>query len=263
LLLVLYGVEVWKPTGRALTNALMPRVDGLMSISQITLDRCLEWSGLKDAPQCIIPNAIDLSRFGPGPKSAALLDRYKLRGKRVLLTLARLSAEERYKGVDEMLARLPHLRARWPDLAYLIVGDGTDKARLEQVARGHGVSGHVVFAGRIPEHEKLDHYRLGDVFVMPGRGEGFGFVFLEALASGIPVVASRLDGSREAVRNGLLGALVDPNVPMDIDRGVAEALARPRGEVPDGLSYFSYPNFEARVQAWVDSFPALPGWGRR
>lgn len=257
MLLVLYGVEVWKPTGRALANALMARVDGLMSISQITMDRCLAWSGLGDVPQCIIPNAIDLSRFGPGPKSAALLDRYKLRGKRILLTLARLSAEERYKGVDEMLARLPTLLRRWPDLAYLIAGDGTDRARLQQVAASNGVSDHVVFAGRVGESEKLDHYRLADAFVMPGRGEGFGFVFLEALASGIPVVASSLDGSREAVRNGLLGALVNPDNGEDIDRGVAEALAQPRGVVPEGLSYFSYPNFQARVHAWVDTFPSL------
>ena len=77
--------------------------------------------------------------------------------------------------------------------------------RLERKAASLGLKGNVVFAGRVSEAEKADHYRLADVFVMPGRQEGFGFVFLEAMACGIPVVASSVDGSREAVLNGELG----------------------------------------------------------
>jgi phosphatidylinositol alpha-1,6-mannosyltransferase len=104
----------------------------------------------------------------------------------------------------------------------------------------------VVFAGFIPEAEKADHYRLADAFVMPGRGEGFGFVFLEALACGIPVVGSRLDGSREALRQGELGILVDPDRPDDIQAGILAALKRPRGVIPAGLEYFSFENFAKR-----------------
>ena len=97
-----------------------------------------------------------------------------------------------------------------PNIAYLIVGDGDDRQRLEAKARSRGIDDRVVFAGFIPEAEKADHYRLADAFVMPGRGEGFGFVFLEALACGIPVVGSRLDGSREALAPGGVG---DPGGP--------------------------------------------------
>jgi phosphatidylinositol alpha-1,6-mannosyltransferase len=114
-----------------------------------------------------------------------------------------------------------------PNIAYLIVGDGTDHHRLEEKARSLGVHERVVFAGYIPEREKADHYRLADAYVMPGRGEGFGIVYLEALACGVPVVASKLDGSREAVRDGALGILVDPNDAEGIKRGILEALARP------------------------------------
>jgi glycosyltransferase involved in cell wall biosynthesis len=81
---------------------------------------------------------------------------------------------------------------------------------------------------------------------MPGRGEGFGFVFLEALACGIPVVGSTLDGSREALRQGSLGILVNPNCPEDIRAGILEALKRPRGIIPAGLEYFSFENFQKR-----------------
>ena len=69
----------------------------------------------------------------------------------------------------------------------------------------------VTFTSVVPEAEKADHYRLADAFVMPGRGEGFGIVYLEAMACGIPVLGSRLDAGREALRQGELGILVDPD----------------------------------------------------
>jgi phosphatidyl-myo-inositol dimannoside synthase len=95
---------------------------------------------------------------------------------------------------------MPALIKEIPTIAYLIAGDGTDRHRLEEKAKSLGVHGRVVFAGYIPESEKADHYRLADAYVMPGRGEGFGIVYLEALACGVPVVASQVDGGREAVR---------------------------------------------------------------
>jgi glycosyltransferase involved in cell wall biosynthesis len=116
----------------------------------------------------------------------------------------------------------------------------------------------VVFTGRVSESEKQDLYRLADVFAMPGRGEGFGFVFLEALACGVPVVASKLDGSREAVRDGMLGELCDPRDPSSLFDAIQAALAKPRGIVPEGLSYFDFPSFERRVHAWLDSWVDRP-----
>ncbi|MBU4448615.1 MAG: glycosyltransferase [Proteobacteria bacterium] len=162
------------------------------------------------------------------------------------MTLGRLAPEEQYKGFDEIMELLPVLSKQIPHIAYLIVGDGKDRARLEAKAQALGVRDRVVFTGFIPEAEKADHYRLADAFVMPGRGEGFGFVFLEALACGIPVVGSKLDGSREALRGGALGILVDPGRPDEIQAGVLKALQQPPGVIPAGLDYFSFENFEKR-----------------
>ncbi len=100
---------------------------------------------------------------------------------------------------------LPSLAERIPGIAYLIVGDGDDRARLEAKAACLGVADRVVLAGFIPETAKADHYRLADAYVMPGWGEGFGIVYLEAMACGLPVLGSKLDGSREALREGDLG----------------------------------------------------------
>ena len=83
---------------------------------------------------------------------------------------------------------------------------------------------------------------------MPGYGEGFGFVYLEAMACGVPVVASKLDGSREAVRNGELGVIVDPSRRNELIAGIQEALDRPKEKIPNGLDYFSYGNFERQLQ---------------
>ena len=258
LCLVVYGIDAWAPPeGRMgrLAHGLVSRVDHVVSISETTLERYRRWAPAPRVGAHILPNAFDPAAFAPGPKPDTLQARYGLAGRTVLMTFGRMEASERYKGFDEMLDLLPRLRAEHParDLVYLAVGDGTDRARLQESARALGLGAHVVFTGRIAEAEKADHYRLADVYVMPSYGEGFGFVFLEAMASGIPVVASRADGSREAVRDGLLGALVDPKDPDAIARAIAESLRKPRGVIPAGLDYFAWPSFEARTRAFVDA----------
>jgi glycosyltransferase involved in cell wall biosynthesis len=246
LLLIIYGVDAWEPIKNRLTRYFLPELDFIVSISEITKQRFMQWSHLTQKPYFILPNAVIQRHYGVGGKSPALIKRYGLGGKTVLMTLGRLATEEKYKGFDEILDLLPALAQEIPTIAYVIVGDGDDRPRLEAKARSLGVGDRVVFAGYIPEAEKADHYRLADAFVMPGRGEGFGFVFLEALACGIPVVGSTLDGSREALRQGSLGILVNPNCPEDIRAGILEALKRPRGIIPAGLEYFSFENFQKR-----------------
>jgi len=246
LLLIIYGIDAWNPGRSILTKHLLSKIDFIISISDITKQKFLGWSHLTQTKLFILPNAVTQRHYGVGAKSKELLERYSLSGKTVLMTLGRLAAEEKYKGFDEIMDLLPALLKDIPNIAYMIVGDGDDRPRLEAKAKSLGVGDRVVFAGFIPEAEKADHYRLADAFVMPGRGEGFGFVFLEALACGIPVVGSKLDGSREALRGGALGVLVDPGRPDEVQAGILEALKRPRGVIPEGLSYFSLEKFEQR-----------------
>ena len=246
LFLLIYGIDAWEPIKNPITKYLLSKIDVIISISDITKDRFIAWSHLIQKQCFILPNAISTGDYGVGAKPHYLLERYGLNGKTVLMTLGRLAPEEQYKGFDEILELLPLLSRRIPRIAYLIVGDGGDRPRLEAKAQALGVGERVVFTGFIPEAEKADHYRLADAFVMPGRGEGFGFVFLEALACGIPVVGSKLDGSREALRGGALGILVDPRHPDEIQAGILQALQQPPGVIPAGLDYFSFENFEKR-----------------
>jgi phosphatidyl-myo-inositol dimannoside synthase len=246
LVLVVYGIDVWKPHASWLVRRLIRRVDGVWSISEITRDRMMAWSGVPAGRFTILPNAIDLARYRPGPRNAEFARRLGLTDRKVIMMLGRLSAAERYKGVDEVLEVLPMLVQQEPRLTFVVAGDGDDRDRLVRKARELNVAGNVLFTGFVSEDEKTALLRLADGFVMPGRGEGFGFVFLEAMACGTPVVASRVDGSREAVRNGLLGRLVDPDDRVELQASILEVLRAPRA-VPEGLSYFDRPHFEARV----------------
>ncbi len=249
LILFIYGIDAWQPTKSPLANALTRRARWIVSISDVTAQKFGSWAGIATQRMRMLPNAIHGEWYGPGAKSVKLLERYRLTGKTVLMTLGRLLSEERYKGLDEALEVMPDLLAELPEVAYLIVGDGSDRERLERKARALGLADRVVFAGNVPESEKADHYRLADVYLMPSRGEGFGFALLEAMACGIPVIASKLDGGREAVRDGALGILVDPDDRPELGRAILEALRRRKGTVPAGLEHFSYRNFETRAHA--------------
>ena len=246
LFLILYGVDAWRPTRHVFANWLVGRVDGVISISETTLKRFLKWTNLKPRAFFLLPPAVDLKSFEGKGGEPLLRQRYSLDGKTVLMSLARLSAEDRYKGIDEVLNLMPSLVRKTPGLTYLIAGDGSDRPRLEQKVRHLGLESHVFFAGHIDESEKADHYRLADAFVMPGWGEGFGIVYLEAMACGVPVIASNADGGREALKNGELGILVDPAQPQEIERAIYEALRRPKAVIPPGLDYFSFENFKRR-----------------
>ncbi len=252
LLLLIYGIDAWQPAKSKLTNYLVGKIKYVASASEVTLKRFLEWSRPLEAKTYILHNAIHTELFRLGDKSPELLSRYRLNGKNILMTFGRLVSAERAKGFDEVLELLPDMLAKRPDLAYLIVGGGADRQRLEQRAKDLGVFDHVVFAGMISEDEKADHFRLADVYVMPSRGEGFGFVFLEAMACGIPVIASDCDGGREAVRFGMIGQVVNPDDRTALMGAIEKALDAKKG-IPDGLEYFSFANFQSRLKAIVTS----------
>jgi len=249
--LMVYGIDVWQSPYRS-AKRWLKKVAAVWSISEITTERMMEWSGVEKSRFQQLPNAIHLDRYALAEKSPDLLSRYGLQDKKILMTLARLPSAERYKGVDEVLEAMPALLQSEPTLSYLVVGDGNDRPRLQEKAGNLGLQNHVVFTGFIDEAEKADHFRLADVFVMPGRGEGFGFVFLEALACGVPVVGSQLDGSREALLHGQLGELVDPTDPQSVIAGIRSALLKPKA-IPANLSYFSWPGFRERLSQAVNS----------
>ncbi|MGB3541484.1 glycosyltransferase family 4 protein [Rubrivirga sp.] len=248
LLLVLHGIEAWEPRRGIRSAALglaLPRVDHVAAVSTTTLERFSSWAPVHRAQRSVVPNTFAPGPFSPGPAPEALRRKYGLAGRAVVLTLGRLAGLERRKGFDVVLEALPEIARRVPNVVYVIAGDGPDRARLEAKAARLGVADRVVFTGYVDEADKPGMYRVADAFAMPSRGEGFGIVLLEAMASGVPVVASMADGSREAVLDGRLGPTVDPEDLDAVADAVVSALARPK-QVPDGLDHFSHHRFVDR-----------------
>jgi len=249
---VIHGIDAWQPHNSALVNRLLRQVDGVIAVSDTTRKRFSAWSGVSEENIHILPNCYDPALFYPALKNEPLASRYNLRDKTVLLTVGRLSSSEKYKGFDEVIELLPELSRENSRIVYLVVGEGDDRPRLEEKARALGVADKVIFAGYVEEAEKADHYRLADVYVMPSRGEGFGIVFLEALACGVPAIGSKLDGSREALADGRLGLLVDPTNPEEIREAIRAALKAGTGNPPEGLPEFSLCGFKEKAWKILD-----------
>jgi phosphatidylinositol alpha-1,6-mannosyltransferase len=155
-----------------------------------------------------------LERFPDATESAAALRaRY---GQPLLVGLARL---EPRKGFDRVIEALPLVEERHPGVSFLIGGDGSDKARLQDLAQKLGVASRVHFLGRVGEAEKLALLAAGDLFVMPTRRvgssvEGFGIVYAEAAWFGVPAVAGIEGGAGDFVEEGVTGRLVDGHRPI-------------------------------------------------
>lgn len=246
LVLIAHGIEAWERGGRIRSQAIK-QVDTVLTVSRYTRARLLTWSDLEPHKVKVIFNTIHLENYKRGEKPAHLVERYGVSGRRVLLTVSRLSASEKYKGHDKIIAALPELLKTFPDLIYLIVGDGDDRRRLEASTARSGVQDRVVFAGRVAEEEKVEHYNLADAFAMPSTGEGFGIVFLEAAACGLPVLGGSQDGSRDALCEGALGVIVNPDKPSELLKGLEEILRRERG-IPARLHTFSFTHFSAYLE---------------
>ena len=140
------------------------------------------------------------------------------------MTVSRLASSERYKGNDRVIRALPQVLLKHPETIYVIVGDGDDRPRLEALAAEVGVTEKVRFVGQVKPEELPDHFRLADVFVMPSTGEGFGIVFLEAMATGIPVIGGNRDGSLDPLADGVLGRAVDPDNGEELTSAICTAL---------------------------------------
>ena len=224
--LQVHGIEVFWREPSALERRSVESATMVTTVSRYTRRRLLHWVGIDPARVKVLPNTVD-PQYRPGPKPCYLLERHAAVGKKVLMTVSRLSMLERYKGHDRVIRTLPRVLGRHPDTIYLIVGDGDDRPRLESLAVECGVTKNVQFTGSVPPEELPDYFRLADVFVMPSAGEGFGIVFLEAMATGVSVIGGNKDGSPDALCDGALGTLVDPENGEELASAILAALDDP------------------------------------
>ncbi|MBT4431734.1 MAG: glycosyltransferase family 4 protein [Nitrospinaceae bacterium] len=227
-IVIIHGIEVWKPLSfiqkKSIRNASL-----VCPVSRHSRIKITDATGIPESKTEILFNTVDGEVYRPGPKKKELLEQYGLEGKKVLLTVARVARTEKDKGFEVVLGAVQLLSSEFPELRYLIVGDGDYLAELKRKTEDLGILERVVFAGYVPDSELRNFYNLCDIFVMPSKKEGFGIVFLEALACGKPVIAGDRDGSRDPLMDGKLGQLVNPDDPEE----VADAIRNIIGETID------------------------------
>jgi phosphatidylinositol alpha-1,6-mannosyltransferase len=143
------------------------------------------------------------------------------------LTVGRWLATERYKGMDTLLITLPRLLLRWPELQVVLVGSGDDRAWLEAIARESGVHRHVHFLSGLTYGELSACYAACEIFALPSRGEGFGFVYLEAMAHGKPVIGGAHGGAPEVIQDSVTGYVVPHGDPVHLATAIDTLLSDP------------------------------------
>ncbi len=199
------------PGARQTLRAIGRHCDVVTYITEYTRSRMASALGDHPGLRQLAPG-VDVDTFRPGLDGAAVRARHGLTGRPVIVCVSRLV---RRKGQDLLIEALPAIRRAVPDVALLLVGSGPYEADLRARAERAAVGAHVVFAGGVAYPDLPAHYAAGDVFAMPCRTrrrgldvEGLGMVYLEASASGLPVVAGDSGGAPEAVRADETGYVV-------------------------------------------------------
>lgn len=226
-----HGHEVgWSmlPVARSVLHRIGDGTDVITFVSRYTRSRFASAFGPKACLE-YLPPGVDTDRFRPDPAARdELRDRYGLGERPTVVCLSRLVPR---KGQDMLIKALPSIRRRVDGAALVVVGGGPYLDSLRKLATHHGVADHVTFTGGVPSAELPAHHALADVFAMPcrtrGAGmdvEGLGIVFLEASATGVPVIAGQSGGAPEAVQHNKTGLVIDGTSVDEVAEAVAELL---------------------------------------
>jgi phosphatidylinositol alpha-1,6-mannosyltransferase len=229
--LIGHGIEVWYklPVHK---KFLLKNCHKILCVSNFTKQQIIKQHHIEPAKCVVLNNAID--PFMKLPKKFAkpdyLLNRYGLTASTpVVFTLTRLASTEQYKGHDMVIKAISTLKKTFPDIKYILAGkyDDLEKIRVQKLIAGFGVTNNVILTGFITEDEVSDHFLLADIFVLPSKKEGFGLVFIEALACGLPVICGNADGSIDAILNGELGKAINTDNQNELEEAVTTYLTVP------------------------------------
>jgi phosphatidylinositol alpha-1,6-mannosyltransferase len=242
----LHGIECWAPLPEE-DLAILRRASLRVANSNYTAQRTLGANpGIGEIEVCplALPDTPEIARSPSAGEN---------RRTPSLLVVGRLSSTERYKGHEELIRAWPAVARQVPGARLVIVGDGDDAPRLRSLGT-ELARDSVEFTGFLPRVDLERRYSEAMAFAMPSRGEGFGLVYLEAMAAGLPCVGSIRDAASEVIANGETGVLVDPDNPDAMGRAIVDLLRNPAGARQMGeagrlrlASHFSYEQFRERM----------------
>ena len=218
-----YGTDVLRYRGKkSLARKWLAQADLVAAISEPVHKFVEEYTQGK-AKVVTVPLGCGVTGEAPKPYLSKWQD-IELADKKVVLTVCRLTPR---KGVDKTIQAVSLLKEKYPDMVYIIVGQGDDNARLVNIAKESDVEQNIIFAGRVSDDDLLRFYQRADIFILASREEkgdieGFGLVFVEAGAFSVPVIGGDSGGIKEAVAHEENGLLVDSTSP----EAIAEAIER-------------------------------------
>lgn len=259
--LVAHGIEVWRPY-RFWERFALLRATRILCVSEYTRRQMLRFlPALDPARVVVVHNTFDPSLAGASATAKSARPKSGAR----ILAVSRLLATDPYKGIDLMIEAMPRILRELPDAELRIVGGGDDQARLEALAKRLGLNQAVRFLGIVDDATLRGEYAACDMFALPSRKEGFGLVYLEAMAWGKPCLAARAGGAPEIVgdptagvgfgplgTSGLtsVGALVEYGNVEDIAVNTCAILRHSYSpeRIRQRAEDFSFPRFVARLE---------------
>lgn len=252
----IHGIEAWRP----LTSAQRQVLNGAalrVANSRLTARKVTEANpGVGPIFVCplALPDDFNATDDHAMPEPSIAI------GSKAVVLVARMMASERYKGHDELLTAWPAVRRRVPEARLVLVGDGDDVARLRARAGELGISEVVVFTGFVPDVSLRAIYQRAAVFAMPSAGDGFGLVYLEAMAHRLPCIGSIHDAAGEIIRDGETGFLVDQADTQTVAERLIALLADDGRRIQMGQSghrrwreHFTYEQFARRMVDLIES----------
>jgi len=221
-----HGADVWEPLG-ILQRLALRHSNLVLAPSKDTAEHVATEQGVPEERIRVLPWGLD-PQFEAliSPGSHPVLPENFPSG-RVILSVGRWLAAERYKGMDTLITALPRLLTQRPEVQLVLVGSGDDRAWLEDLAEQTGVNRHVHFLTGLTYSEIAACYAACEIFAMPSGGEGFGLVYLEAMACGKPVIGGLHGGAPEVIQDGVTGYLVPHGDPIQLATSLETLLADP------------------------------------
>lgn len=257
--LLVYGMDAW-PMLRHFEKSCLRFVQRVFSISPYSAER-FQLAGYRHRIE-LWPCSLPFWWKPPQPTASDFVKPYHV------LSVARLAFLERYKGVDTTLHAVGILTREGVQIRYHIVGDGEGRPQLEAIVQHEGIVDNVIFHGRVSDSELQRQYRDCDLFVLPSGGEGFGIVYLEAMAYAKPVIAADAAATPFVVRPHKSGILVPYGDPPAVAKAIAECCRQPQESRALGVKarrfledHFLFSSMRERVRTFTteDKYPAGAG----
>jgi glycosyltransferase involved in cell wall biosynthesis len=252
---VAHGIEMWTPLPARRRLALQA-AQLVLATSRHTADKVVAVQGVAASRVRRVPLAVDPALL---PSAGDVTDRAD-DAPPTVLTVSRLESHEGYKGVGTLIEALRDVP---PPVRLMVVGDGDDRPRLERLARDLGLQERIRFLGTLPPPALAAAYHDCDVFALPSSGEGFGLVYVEAMAHGKAIVAAGAGGAADIVEDGVTGLLAKPLDAASVAAALRRLFAEPRLRAALGqrgralaVARYSFEAFQGRVADCVDELCA-------